>query len=72
MMVGGRDFSLLGRPLLPPGLVTVEATILEKTLSRTKIHQNFKKRENFRKMKFMREEWTILRINDVKLNKCVD
>lgn len=36
-LVGGRDFTLLGRPLLPRDLVRVEATVVEKNLSKTKV-----------------------------------
>jgi large subunit ribosomal protein L21 len=72
MAVGGRDFTLLGRPLLPPALVRVDATVVEKTLSRTKIVQHFKKREQFRKIRFVRERWTLLRIGDIHIQKPVD
>ena len=72
LAVGGRDFTLLGRPLLPPGLVRVEVTVVEKTLSRTKIVQTFRKRENYRKIRFERERWTLLRIGDIKVQKPVD
>ena len=37
-MVGSKDFSLIGRPLLPRDLVQVEATVVEKTLSHKKIN----------------------------------
>uniref|UniRef100_A0A023G9Y3 Large ribosomal subunit protein bL21m n=1 Tax=Amblyomma triste TaxID=251400 RepID=A0A023G9Y3_AMBTT len=36
LLVGARDFTLLGRPLLDRGLVRVDATVVEKTLSQTK------------------------------------
>jgi len=65
LLVGSKDFSLLGQPILPSGLVRVEATVLEKTLSRTKIVQYFKKREQYRRIKFQRSKWTLLRINDI-------
>lgn len=32
-MVGAKDFSLFGRPLLPADMATVEATVIEKTLT---------------------------------------
>ena len=72
MMIGSRDFSLFGRPLLPPGQVEVEATVVEKTLSRTKYTQLFKKRENFRRVRFMRDRWTLLRINEINFRRCLD
>lgn len=51
MMVGGRDFSLYGRPLLPQSLVQVHARVVEKTLSHCRIHFRYRRRENYRKMK---------------------
>jgi hypothetical protein len=32
-MVGGKDFSIFGRPLLNPEHVTVYATVIEKTVT---------------------------------------
>lgn len=51
MMVGGRDFSLYGRPLLSPGLVQVHARVVEKTLSHCRIYFRYLRRKNSRKMK---------------------
>ena len=72
MCVGAKDFTLLGRPLLPHGMVRVEATVVEKSLSRTKIYQLFKKKEQFRRFRFNRDKWTLLRINDVDIKRLVD
>ena len=33
LCVGGKDFTLFGKPLLPHGSVAVEATVIEKSLS---------------------------------------
>ena len=35
-----RDFTLLGRPVLPRDLVRVEATVVEKNLSKTEVRLN--------------------------------
>lgn len=50
-MVGGKDFTLLGCPLLDPDLVRVEATVIEKTLSHTKLKFRMLKRQNYRRMR---------------------
>lgn len=42
MLVGSKDFTLIGTPLLQDGLVDIYATVIEKTLSHTKT--NFKKK----------------------------
>ena len=65
LALGGRDFTLLGRPVLPLDLANVEATVIEKSLSRTKVHQLFKKRERKRWMTFNRTRQTLLRINNI-------
>merc|ERR1719309_1327925 len=49
--VGSRDFTMLGRPLLPHGIVSVEATIVEKSLGRRIIFQHFRRRENKRHLR---------------------
>ena len=66
-LLGGRDFTLLGRPVLPRDLAHVEATVIEKSLARTKVHQTFKKRSRLRYFKFKRERQTLLRINNITL-----
>ena len=67
LAVGSKDFTLLGRPILPRDLAVVEATVLEKTLSRTKIVQTFVRRSQCRKIKFRRARWTLLRVNDISI-----
>lgn len=47
LLVGSRDFTLLGRPLLRPDLVRVEATAVENSLSHTKTHFKKKRRKNY-------------------------
>merc|ERR1719154_639880 len=54
LALGARDFTLLGRPVLPLDLAQVEATVIEKSLARTKVHQYFKRRERCRKFRYNR------------------
>lgn len=42
LLAATKDFSLIGRPLVQPGLVTVTATVISKGLSHTRVH--FKRR----------------------------
>merc|ERR1712241_1228437 len=65
LAIGSKDFTLLGRPVLPRDLALVEATVLEKTLSRTQLVQKFYRRSQCRKIKFKRSKWTLLRVNDI-------
>ena len=72
LLVGSRDFTFMGRPLLPRDLLSVSATVIEKGLSQTKISQKFRKRQNYRIQFFNREYQTTLRINKIEILKNVD
>ena len=48
-------------------LANVEATVIEKTLSRTKIVQHFERRSRGRHIRFQRSKWTLLRINEISV-----
>lgn len=72
LMVGARDFTLLGRPLLDRGLVRVDATVVEKTLSHTKRNFIFIQRSRYERHYFYRFPYTVLRINSIKLLRDVN
>ncbi|XP_046995358.1 39S ribosomal protein L21, mitochondrial [Schistocerca americana] len=69
MLVGGADFTLIGRPLLSPNLVNVEATVIEKTLSHTKTHFRKIRRKQYMRINFYRSPFTMLRINCITLEE---
>merc|ERR1712141_51306 len=80
-LIGSKDFTLLGRPLLPRDLVNVEATVVEKSLSHKKIVQMLRSNSPNRKItgrrpirwqEFYREYTTTLRINKIELLIPVD
>ena len=71
LMLGSKDFTLFGRPILPRDLATVEATVIEKSLGRTKVIQRFKPRMRARHISFQRDKTTLLRINDIKFTSKV-
>jgi len=72
LLAGCADFTLVGRPILEPGLVTVEATVIEKSLSHTRTTFRKYKRKNHRRINFCRIPLTTLRINRVRLHGPVD
>ncbi|XP_037071479.1 39S ribosomal protein L21, mitochondrial-like [Pollicipes pollicipes] len=72
LMVGSADFTLLGRPVLEPGMASVEATVVEKSLSHTKTIFRKEKRQNYKRINFCRVPLTTLRINSVRLEKPID
>jgi len=71
LALGGSEVTLLGRPVLPRDLARVEATVIEKTLSRTNVVQTFYRRSNHKKYRFQRSKWTLLRINSITVESMV-
>lgn len=51
LVLGAAEFSLIGRPLVQQGLVNVEATVIEKTLSHTKTYFKKKRRKQYMRTK---------------------
>ncbi|KAL7734519.1 hypothetical protein ACLKA6_010836 [Drosophila palustris] len=72
LLAGARDFTLIGRPILEPGLVTVKATIIEKTLTHTKTNFKKKRRKQYMRINFQRSPNTMIRINSIELTRPVD
>jgi len=50
LLVGSKDFTLIGRPILNRELVSVDATVIEKTLSHTKTRFRFRPRKQYRRI----------------------
>ncbi|XP_011180571.1 39S ribosomal protein L21, mitochondrial [Zeugodacus cucurbitae] len=71
LLAGAKDFTLIGRPLLPSGLVNVKATIIEKTLTHTKTHFKKKRRKQFMRINFQRSPNTMIRINSIEVEQKV-
>merc|ERR1712130_301403 len=69
LLVGSKDFSLIGRPLLPRDLINVEATVVEKSLGHKKVHHYKAPGTRSRHTKWMRDTTTTLRINKIELLK---
>ncbi|KAL4622917.1 39S ribosomal protein L21, mitochondrial [Arapaima gigas] len=67
LMVGGEDFTLIGRPLLGRNLVRVEATVIEKTESWPQVYMRFWKRHRYQRKKIIVQPQTVLRINTVEV-----
>ncbi|XP_022218300.2 39S ribosomal protein L21, mitochondrial [Drosophila obscura] len=72
LLAGARDFTLIGRPILEPGLVTVKATVVEKTLTHTKTHFKKKRRKQYMRINFQRSPNTMIRINSIQVARPVD
>ncbi|XP_076175439.1 mitochondrial ribosomal protein L21 [Ptiloglossa arizonensis] len=72
LLIGGMDFTLVGRPLLNRELVSIDATVIQKTLSHTITRFRMKPRKQFRRLNFYRIHRTMLRINSITINEDVD
>ena len=73
LVLGAPNFTLIGRPLIQSNLVDVHATVIEKTLSHSKVNFKKKRRKQYKQINFYRIHQTMLRINKVgfagELNK---
>lgn len=67
LLAATKDFSLIGRPLVQPGLVNVTATVISKGLSHTRTHFKKKRRKQFMRINFQKVQQTMLRINSVEI-----
>ncbi|KAK6170168.1 hypothetical protein SNE40_018630 [Patella caerulea] len=72
LMVGGKDYTLVGRPILSRDSVKIEATVVEKTLSHYRVKYKYRKRKRVRRFKLSRNIHTMLVINSIEVNpiKC--
>lgn len=69
LLVGGKDFTLIGRPVLDPNAVNVTATVVDKDLSHTRTNFERVKRKQYMRINFVRKEITMLRINSVNVTR---
>jgi len=67
LMVGSKDFTAVGAPLLQQGFATVLARVVEKTRSRRDIVYKFKKRKRYRKKTHHRAVRVLLQIESIRL-----
>lgn len=72
LLAGAKDFTLIGTPILEPGLVDIKATIIEKTLTHTKTHFKKKRRKQYLRINFQRSPNTMIRINTIEVKRKVD
>jgi len=74
LLIGGKDFTLVGRPFLPRDSFKIMATVVEKNLSQHKVcyRQHKRVKSNNPKTRWHRDHTTTLRINSIELVKPVD
>lgn len=69
LLAGAKDFTLIGTPMLESGLVDIQATIIEKTLSHTKTHFKKKRRKQYMRINFQRSPFSMIRINSINIQR---
>ncbi|XP_008560228.2 39S ribosomal protein L21, mitochondrial [Microplitis demolitor] len=72
LLVGGTDFTLVGRPILNRELVGVDATVIDKTFSHTKYEFRYRPRKQYKRLNFTRTQLTTVRINSINIKGAVD
>uniref|UniRef100_A0A7M5VAS8 Large ribosomal subunit protein bL21m n=1 Tax=Clytia hemisphaerica TaxID=252671 RepID=A0A7M5VAS8_9CNID len=68
LAVGGRNFTLLGQPLLKRDLVNVEAMVMEKTKGEKKIAFKKKRRKGYKRWKGHRQDLSVLKIKSINFD----
>ena len=70
LLAGGRNFTLVGMPLLKRGLVTVNATVIEKTLSHMEFwHWRHDKKAPMKPYRFpTRFPYHVIRVNSIEID----
>ena len=70
LVLGGKDFSLIGRPVLDKEVFSIDATVVEKTMSDTKCKYFHRERERgYKRFLYHADPCTVFRINNVELKK---
>lgn len=70
LVLGGKEFSIIGTPVLDKDVFKIEATVVEKTMSDHKLLFKHKPRDRgLKKYMFQSLPRTVLRINKIDLKK---
>lgn len=73
LILGGKDFSIIGRPILDKEVFRITATVVEKTMSDVKCsYRSTPRSRGYKKYLFQALPRTVLRINDIELKKIPD
>lgn len=70
LVLGGKDFSIIGRPLVDKELFRIRATVVEKTMTdATCLYSHTPRSRGVKKFLFQSFPRTVFRINDIELKK---
>ena len=70
LVLGGKDFSIIGRPLVEKEIFKIDATVVEKTMSDHRcFYRHTPRNHGISKYFYQSLPRTVLRINDIELKK---
>lgn len=73
LVLGGKDFSIIGRPILDKEIFKVDATVIEKTMTDIRCKYWHKPRNRgIQKFLYQTHPRTVFRINNIELKKLPD
>lgn len=73
LVLGGKDFSIIGRPVIDKELFKIEATVVEKTMTDHRVKYRHEPRNHgIKKFFYYALPRTVLRINQITLHKMPD
>ena len=73
LILGGKDFSIIGRPLVDKDLFRIRATVVEKTMTDHRCqYRHIPRSRGYKKFLYQSLPRTVLRINDIELKKLPD
>ncbi len=67
LLVGGKDFTIVGKPMVSKQLVRVDATVIEKTISNDIIRFTYRPRKSNKHWAYEKLQQTLLRINNIEI-----
>ncbi|XP_004208825.3 large ribosomal subunit protein bL21 [Hydra vulgaris] len=68
LAIGGRNFTLIGQPLLKRDLATVEGVVVEKTKGEKKIAFKKKRRKNYKRWHGHRQDLSVIKIKKISFD----
>lgn len=70
LVLGGKDFSIIGRPIVDTSLFRIEATVVEKTMTDHKCKlRHVPRNRGLKKFFYEVSPRTVLRVNDIQLKR---
>lgn len=70
LLIGGQDFSIIGRPMVDRDIFTINATVVEKTMSDPEMtYRHTPRNHGIKKYLMQAKPRTVIRVNEIELKK---